>query len=401
MSPVPGEIGQEANRGTSGGSAIRFIPTFSLAERYDSNIFRGAGRQVSDFVTELRPGARAVFSGHVDGSISGSAISGIYVRNPGLNYVGGQALFDVRLDNLTGEISRGLGLRYTGSTSYYPEQPAFVAPDSADADFARGIQAQRNNTVSNASVIQSHYAMTPQALLNTTYTFQLRRFLGEPDSSDPGTPIGLFNTTVHAISAGPSYLVTPNHTVGVSYSYRHISSEPSSASISGATGRSTTIHGAMGTWKATLSPELSGEIAAGASVLSRAPDDLIWTMQANLRWVGRSDSAIVSFSRGIYPSYSAQATTLISNVASGSFTHHFTSQWSATVGGNYALNSGAEQTSLRFESIGANGSIRYAFYPGYTATITGTHNDFTVERPGSNLKYDRQVGMFLLSVEWN
>lgn len=392
----------QAIRGSSGGSSLHIVPTLSVSERYDSNIFRGAGRQVSDFVTEIRPGARAVYSSDLlDGNFSGGVLSGIYAENSRLSYVGGQASFDATLDKMTGRVARGLGLRYIGSTNYYPEQPAFATPDSVEFDFARGIQAQRNNTVTNASTIQSTYAVTPLAHLNASYMFQTRRFLGQPDSSDPSTPIGLFNTTIHAISGGPSYLLTPNHSIGASYSYREISSEPSSTSVAGVQGQSTVIHGAMATWKATLSQELTGEVSAGASVLSRAPSDLIWTMQANLRWAGQDKSVVVSFSRGIYPSYAAQAATLVSNVVSGTYILNLTSQWSMTLGANYALNNGTGQTSLRFESIGANGTLRYAFYPGYTLMITGSHSDFTVERPGSVVKYDRQMGMVSLAMEWN
>lgn len=399
-STAPAQSGTgQVIRGSSGGSSLHIVPTLSVSERYDSNIFRGAGRQVSDFVTEIRPGARAVYSGDLfDGNFSGGVVSGIYVDNSKLNYVGGQGAFDATLDKMTGRVARGLGLRYSGSVTYYPEQPAFVAPDAGEADFARGIQAQRNNTVTNASTIQSTYAMTPLVQLNASYAYQTRRFLGQPNSSDPSVPIGLFNTTVHSVSTGPSYTITPNHSVGTSYVYRQIASEPTSA---GAVGRSTSVHGAMATWRAAFSHELKGEVSAGASVLSSVPDNLIWTMQASLQWLGQGKSAVVSFNRSLQPSYFAQAATLVSNVVNGTFTYNFNSKWSASLGANYALNIGTEDASLRFETIGGSGSVTYSFYPGCSAIITGSHTDFSIERPGSTLKYDRQVGMLSLAVEWN
>lgn len=402
-STAPAQSGAaEVTRGSSGGSSVHVVPTLSVSQRYDSNIFRGAGRQVSDFVTEIRPGARLEYSGDLlDGNFSGGVLSGIYAENSRLSYVGGQAFYNGTFDKMTGKVVPGLGLRYTGSTNYYPEQPAFAASDSAEFDFARGIQAQRNNTLTNGSTVQSTYAMTPLAHLNASYMFQTRRFLGQPDPSDPSTPIGLFDTMLHSISGGPSYLLTPNHSIGASYSYRQISSEPSSGSVSGLGGQSTVIHGAMATWKTMLSQGLTGEISAGASVLSRTPDDLIWTMQANLRWVGQGKSAGVSFSRGLFPSYAAQAATLVSNVVSGTYTLNLASQWSMTLGASYALNNGTGQTSLQFESIGANGTLRYAFYPGYSLLITGSHSDFTIEQATSTVKFDRQMGMLTLTAEWN
>jgi hypothetical protein len=392
--------GSQEVRGSSGGSFLYVVPTFSVYERYDSNIYRQGGRQISDFVTDIRPGARANYSGDlIDGTLTGSVLSGIYARNPGLNYVGVSAMFDAELDKITRRMARGLGVSVRDSVTYYPEQPAFATAESPESDFTRGIQAQRSNSLSNTSMVQGTYAMTPLTQLNASYSFQSRRFLGKPYSSDPSIPpIALFNTTVQAISAGPVYQVLPNHSIGASYAYREIAFEPSTGS---GPGRSSVIHGGMITWRSGLTRELTAEISPGVSVSTSTPDNLIWTMRASVQWVDQNKSATVSYSRGLYPSFYAQAGLLLSNVVSGTFTLSFASGWSATLGANYGQNTQTGQTSLRFESVVATGSLRYTFYPGLVATITGSQGNFTLEQTSSTLKYDRQVGMIGLTAEWN
>lgn len=391
----------ELARGSSGGSSFRMIPTFSVSERYDSNVFRGAGRQQSDFVTDIRPGVRLTYSSDlVDGRLTGSAISSIYVNNPGLNYVGAQASFDATLDKISERVIRGFGLRASGSVLYYPEQPAFVTPGALQSDFLRGIQARRNNALSNISTIQGTYAINPLVQLNSLYSFQTMRFLGQPDYVDQNTPIPLFDTTTHSMSVGPGYRISPDHNIGASYGYRQVEIGSSTSGISSG-GRSFSIHSASATWNWTLSREFMVEISPGVSVASQIPDRLLWTMGAGLHWLGHQKSASLTFSRGFYPSYYGEASLLVSNLVGASFSYNLTDKLTVVLGASYALNSRSGQTRLRFESIGVSGGLNYSLYPGVVASITGSHSDYSIEQGSSGLKYDRQVGLLTLTAEWN
>jgi len=396
------QSGQQV-RGSSGGSSVHVVPMISVSERYDSNILllRTAGAQTSDYITDIRPGARVAYASDlVDGTFTGNAISSIYVNNPELNYVGAQASFNATLDKMSEKVIRGLGLRASGSVLYYPEQPAFVTPESGQTDFTRGIQARRNNAISNTSTIQGTYAVSPLVQLNSSYYFQTMRFLGQADYSDPNRSISLFDITTHGMSVGPSYHVSPNHTIGASYTYRQVEIGSSTSGI-GRGGRSFSIQGASATWSGMLSREWRAEISPGASVASQVPDKLLWTISASLRWLGQQKSASLSFNRGFFPSYYGEAALLVSNTVGGSFSYNFTEKLSATLGANYALSTRTGQTSLRFESIGVNGSLRYTIYQGIFASLTGSHGDFTIEQANSTFKYDRQVGILTLSAEWN
>jgi hypothetical protein len=392
--------GSQAVRGSSGGSSIRVVPTLSVSERYDSNIFAGAGRQASDFVTDIRPGARVNYSSDlVEGTFSGSAMSGIYARNPELNYVGANVAFNAILDKMTERVIRGFKLNLTEAATYYPEQPGFVTPDSPESDFTRGIQARRNNSLTNNTTAQGSYEMTPLTQLNVNYSFQTRRFIGNPSSNDPSTPIPQFNNTVHSISAGPMYQISPAHSVGTSYVYRQMTF----GTTTGASASSTSvIHGGMVTWRSALSRELTAELSPGVSILTSSPDrPIIWTMRAGFRWQDRRVAGSIFYTRGTFPSYLAQATVLVSNLVTATFTYTVSDQWSVGLGANYALNTQADQGSLQFKSIGINGTIRYSFYPGMSLSVIGSHGDFTIDQPGVSLNYDRQTGIVALTAEWN
>lgn len=386
-------------RGSSGGSSLRVTPVITVSERYDSNIFSGIGRQVSDFVTDIRPGARMNYSSDlVQGTLFGSAMSGIYARNPSLNYVGANVALNATLDKLTERVTRGLKLNLSEAATYYPEQPAFVTPDSPESDFTRGIQAGRNNSLTNITTAQGSYEMTPLTQFDVNYSFQTRRYIGNPSSDDPSDPIPRFNNTVHSVSAGPMYHISPSHTIGTSYVHRQMSF---GSTIGASTRSASVVHGGVVTWRSTLSRELTAELSPGVSIQTSLPDRLIWTLRAGFRWQDSRTSVSTFYTRGIYPSYLGQAALLVSNLVSATFAYTLSPQWSIGFGANYALNTATGEGGLRFESLGFNGSLRYSFYPGMNLSVTGSHGDFAIEQLGASRNYDRQTGIVAFTGEWN
>ncbi len=406
---APGQTqSPEQVRGSSGGRAVDVIPTISISERYDSNLLRSTSRQLSDFVTDIRPGARVNYSSDmVDAMMTGGALSAIHVNNPGLNYVGGFANVNATLDKISERMIRGFGLRVQEAISYYPEQPAFVTPELPDSDFTRGIQARRNNSITNVSTIQGTYTVNPLLQVNSSYSFQTRRFLGQPDTADPDAAIRLFNITTHTVTAGPNYYISPNNLIGVAYAFRQPTFEPSSSGFPGAggastMGRSLAIHGASATWRSVLSRELTAEISPGVSIITATPNDPIWTMRASLQWQGQQKSAALTYSRGVFPSFVGQAALMVSNVVTGTFSYELSDRWNVMLGGNYAVNTRAGAgVDLRFESISVNGTLRYMIYQGTFVTLAATHNEFKIDQPSQVRQFDREVVVLTLSSEWN
>lgn len=391
---------------------FRVIPTLMVSERYDSNILafrRVGGGQRSDFVTDVFPGARVTHSNdYLAGTLTAQAIASIYANNPGLNYVGAQGSFNAALDKTVERVVRGLGLQLNGAVLYYPEQPSFIAAQSLQSDFFRGIQARRNNAISNSTTIQGTYAVSPLTRVNAAYLFQTMRFLGQTDYGVGGGRLPLFNMTTHGATGGLTYLVLPHHTIGALYSFRQTmfgSSVGDELIGRTFTGRSFSIHGVNATWTGTFGREWRAEIAPGLSFASQVPDRILWTINAGLHWIGQQTSASVTFSRALRPSFYGEASLLASNVVGGTVSYRLSQKLEVSVGANYAMNTrsgtGIGTTRLRFESINVNGSLRYVLYRGISVALTGSHSDFTIEQSTTTFKFDRQVGMLTVTAEWD
>lgn len=403
--------GGNLESGLRGLGPSRVMPTLMVSQRYDSNVlmFQGFGGQTSDFVTDVFPGAQVIHSNdYLDGTLTAQAIASFYVNNPGLNYVGGQGSFNTVLDKMSERIIRGLGLRLNGMVLYYPEQPSFIASQSLQSDFIRGIQARRNNAISNSTTVQSSYAVSPLTRVNTSYSFQTMRFLGQTDYGEGRAPLPLFDMTTHGATGEMTYLVFPNHTIGAAYAFRQIvfGSSVGDGLVGRAFGgHSFAVHGFNATWSGAFGREWRADFSPGISFASQVPDRILWTINAGLRWTRQQTSASVSFSRGLYPSFFGETGLLASNVVNGSVSYRLSQKWEIAVGANYAMNTrsgtGIGTTPLRFESINVNGSLRYLLYQGISVALTGSHGDFTIEQSGTTFKYDRQVGMLTLTAEWN
>lgn len=389
--------GSQEIRGSSGGSSMRVVPMFSISERYNSNIFNSALSKMSDYITDIRPGARVNYQDDsMEGSFVGSALSGIYAQNPGLNYVGVAAALNVSLDRMMGKFVRGLGLSIADAVTYWPEQPAFVTPESPESDFTRGIQTRRNNTLTNTTNVMGTYAMTPLAQLMTSYSLQRRRFLDEPVSVDTGLPLELFNTTIHSVSGGPMYQVLPNHSIGASYTFRYVSRVPNTGV---GPGTSDIIQGAMVSWRSSLAQGLRVELSPGFSVVARQPDTLIPTIHAGVQWNDEQKSVALAFNRNIFPNFYAQAALLVSNVTSATIALNLSDRWRVSLGSSYALNTRLGGEDYQQQSVNIHGEVYYRFYPGISASLGGSHSMFRIDQPGSTIDQNRQMVTFSLTAE--
>lgn len=393
---VGGTGGAPSVRGSSGGASVRVIPSIAVSERYDSNVLFSP-QPLSDYVTSIRPSARVEYRDDlVDGALTGGINSEVYVRNPGLNYVGFSSALDAKLDKLISRLVRGVGVQVVDSVMYTPQPPAFVMPEASPTSFIRGVQAARNNSLSNAGSILSTYSMTPLAQLNASYSHQMLRFLGGTSSGIGG---GLFNSTVQSITAGPEYHITRNQSIGASYQYQHMAIEPSTGR---GVGLVQVIHGTMVTWKATPTRELTVEVSPGVSIVTSIPEKPQWTAQALVQWGNGKTDVQLTYSRGIYPSFFLGAAALISNNVTLALSQNFSSEWRVTSQTDYALNSSVGGLgNLRFESYGETVSVNYAFSRGMVASVSGTYNHFSYSAGASEIQFPRQTAMFTLTKRWN
>ena len=386
--------------GNMGGAPSQVVPYISLSERYDSNVLFFPGNRLADYVTNISAGARMNYRGDMAaGSLAGGLISEVYVNNPGLNYVGTNASLNAVLDDAVGKVVRGLGLSISDTMQYTPRLQAWLTPDVPQSSFISGIQAYRNNSLTNNTNILSTYSISPSDQVKASYSYEMMRFFGSQGGASR-TGALLFNTNVHGLVAGGDHYYNRTDSIGVSYLFQQMSFDPS---VGGSSGMSAVVNGAMATLRKSISRELTAEVSPGAAILTSLPGKLQWTMAARLDWQSALVNAQVSYTRGIFPGFFLAGGALISDVVTLSLSRNLTSQWSIGSQTNYSTSRslGAGSGSVGFESYGESLSASYTLYPGFIATATATWDRFTYGSVSSlDQVVNRHTAMISFRADW-
>lgn len=370
----------------------------TVSERYDDNVLYTSTNKQQDFVTSITAGARLNYRDDmVDGTFRGGLISEVYARNPGLNYVGANAAFNAALDNVAGKVVRGLGLSVSDVVSYSPKTQAFITPEAPVNSFINGMQAYRNNTLTNATNVLSTYALNPSDQIKASYSYQMIRFFN--DQPVAGAVGALFNSDVHTLLTGLEHHLNPTDSIGLSYQYQQMAFTPNT----GGPSATVSVNGVMAPLKTSISRELTAEVSPGALILSSLPGQTLWTLHTRLDWRDARTTASILFFRDIFPGFFFAGSAIRTDGVTLSLSRNLTNQW--TIGSQSDFSSsrslGAGSGSLRFKSFGERAFVNYNFYPGLFATASATYNHFTFGQAGSEFQLIRQVVMLTLTAEWN
>ncbi len=135
---------------------FQVIPSLSVGQRYDSNVFfvpKRQGLNREDFVTTTVPQIRGYYVGNwVDVNATAGAIGEYYAQHPTLNYVGTNTGLVLNLSKLLDRWWQGATLTASDTYVYSPQAPAFVVGNLAGANatpFATGFQVGRANVSRN------------------------------------------------------------------------------------------------------------------------------------------------------------------------------------------------------------------------------------------------------------
>lgn len=377
-----GQLGSSSS-GPLGAQGLQIIPSITIAERYDSNVFyvkATPGVKTEDYVTTVAPQLFVRNMGRlVDASLQAGAFGERYVNNPGLSYVGFQAGVNLGFDQLVQRYIQGATLRVGDSFLFTPTPPAFLTNEAVQSQalgpentngvtpsdfFVRGIQASRVNTYTNTGTIAASAPLTQNIRLAASYANSIIRF-GTPFVKT--TQSTFISTTNHTATAGPQIKLTPLDTVSINYLYTG-----SNVEGAGSSAGSYQSHGGTVGWGRIVSPELSMNLNAGATLVqieglgtAGAINSVSYIGSASMAWNRRTWGAQISYSAGIYPSYLVGAGPLLSQNVSIMGTHRMLdNRLIATVGGNYSRNDSIEQgpavNQFAFTSYGANAGASYA-----------------------------------------
>lgn len=390
----------EPEGSSMGESATTIIPSLRLAERYDSNVFFVRGRgDLDDYVTTISPQLKVAHKNQwVEAHIGGGLTSEVYIKNPGLNYVGANGTVDLNLDGAMNALLRGLSLHVTNSSNYTPQPPAFAAPTSGNQlseAFVQGLQARRANSFTSMSQVEASYFFSPHMGLTSIYTDDRIRFGKGVPTPTGFEQQGLINTNFQTLTSGFVARPTSADTVSLLHQYRQSTfSDP----IRGERGFST--QGGIVRWSRSLAQSIQVTLEGGFSFL--LPSNNVYSMGgASLKWKGQYMEAQLSYTRSIAPSFLFASTALLSQVVKGTVTRQLAEPVSFSLSGNYAVSDAVPDSSLlHFESYGITPSLEYRIGPNLTATFSYTRNEFQRGFAGQSFDFDRNMVMINLLAKW-
>ncbi len=113
---------------------FQVIPSLSVGQRYDSNVYfvpKRPGLDREDFVSTAVPQVRGYYVGNwFDLNASAAAIGEYYAKNPTLNYVGANTGLVLNLSKLLDRWWQGATLTASDTYVYSPQAPTFLIGQS-------------------------------------------------------------------------------------------------------------------------------------------------------------------------------------------------------------------------------------------------------------------------------
>lgn len=375
------------------------IPSLRVAERYDSNVFFVPGQNLEDYVTTVSPQVKAIHRNQwVEAKLGAGATGEVYVKNPGLNYVGGNGAIDLDLDRAVNSLVRGMGLHISDTLRYTPQPPAFAAPiggSQISEAFVQGIQARRANSFTNIATVEASYFFSSSMGVSSTYIDRRIRF-GAPRTTPTGIEQGgVRDTNFQTLTSGVVAKFSSSDTVSLLHHYQKGTiADPDR----GENGFST--QGALVRWIRAITPTLQATGEGGFSMIS--PNSDVYPVgTASLKWEEQYTTAGLSYSQGIAPSFFAVSAPLLNRAVTGTVRRRISEALSVSLSGSYAVNQSVPDSSLiRFESYSVTPSLEYKIGRSLTLTLSYTRSEFQRTFSGQSFDFDRNMVMFSVLSEW-
>lgn len=269
---------------------IRVVPSISVLEQYDSNVFftpksqLAAGTKADDLITTLTPQLNFMNNTNLlKANVSLGAVVQKFAHNSELDNVGFNASTGIDLSQAVNRVlPRMTALRVFGTYRYSPSTPAFGAGGlgggvgggggfgmggvGISGPVDSGLLTQRIRTTMYSVGLADSYSLSPTTNFQTTYMYSQLSFGGSytPTSATAGqSSQTVFDTSTHSITAGPSSRITAIDTLTVKYMF----TQTSQAQF----GNYTTHGGTVG-WGRAWTKELSSSLTGGLTLIEPIPD---------------------------------------------------------------------------------------------------------------------------------
>jgi hypothetical protein len=390
------------------------IPTLSVSERYDSNVFYtpksllGPDKKPEDFITTVLPQINIAHAGSLmRGSLSGGASVTRHLHNPDLDFTGYNAAGNLDLKDAANKVSQRItSLTVRGTYQYTPAGNGFAASGgalgtgfgpSAGGALNSGLVTNRTDTHRYTLGLTGGYALTRTTMLSAAYNYN-KIFFGNQSGGVNNT---LFNTTGHQGSTTISTRISERDTVGASATMSHFIQEQSSGSSG--QGTFTTISETLNwsrLWTQQLTTTLGGggivTLPVGSSIpgqsvklqfaptatalvtyssfsealrapgYSPGPFDSLPVLAGSLNpgviMAPGAYSASMRYTYSIYPNYAFGSGPMNTHLVGADATWGFTPKLAGRVGMNYA-HSTRDSPSSTADSLGVSAGASYLIGP--------------------------------------
>ena len=387
--------------GGQGGKPLRFIPSITFSETYDSNVFYApkiAGLKREDYVSTVAPQLQVQRMGSLVAINFGIGASAqYYAVHQDLATVAFNTTTTLNVTQLVHQWAPSIkNLQVTETFTYTPVPPSFLSGDtqvsqalspeaqSISDQYSRGLQAFRINTYTNMTGVSGGVSVSPTVDLRAAYSYSFMKF-GTPFVA--GTSGDFHPSTSHMAMAGPTIQMTAQDAINVNAMYQRTDY---------GLGNFTTPGVSVG-WSRPWSSQLRSNILGGVQYsqvqsneggVASKQSDASYVSQVTLVYTeGATSIYSLNYSAGVYPSYFVQAGPLLSNLVSLTVWHRLTSQLSVSASVNYSKNDTLKSTtggnSLSFESIGSTVGLSYLVARNLALSLTETFGYFKGAGPGA------------------
>ncbi|MDQ3230781.1 MAG: hypothetical protein M3Q07_03090, partial [Pseudobdellovibrionaceae bacterium] len=228
---------------------FRVVPSLSVIEQYDTNVFftpksqLPAGTKADDLISIFTPQLNFTHGNNlVRTNLSVGAIIQKFARNSELDNVGFNGSAGVDLTQAVNRLlPRNRAFRLLGTYQYMPSAPAFGAGSIVGGfggggvggggfgiagPLDSGLLTQRIRTTMFSAGFADSYSLSPTTDFQTTYTYSQLSFSSSyaPAVTNASPALSnVFDTTTHAISAGPTSRISAIDTLSVKYSFTQMS----------------------------------------------------------------------------------------------------------------------------------------------------------------------------------
>lgn len=402
---LDGILDHELAGGSLAYADTRVIPSVTLSERYDTNVFNAAsrfippGRKKWDFVTSIWPQVRLISNEEgVKTDLIVGASGNTFVNNPELSFISTNGALTSNLDKFIGQWIPGAKLEVSDYFRYTPQPPAFLTgvqtSEGVPDIYARGLQVARANSISNTARATGTYALSPTVSVLGKYSHSLfsigRVFVSQGTAG--ATPTSGLETETHAWAVGPSFRLSRGDTVSLQYQ-----NAQTSFSGRGAPGQGFTTRGVEGEYSGTT--DNWTVLLAGGGTFVEPGDRTYPTGRLILTTrYDPSTTAIITLSRTISPTLFGTIGALVSNSAGVSLEHSLERGVRLTGTVNYATNESTPVKSTKFETIAGQLMLTYPLSRTVATTIKYDHTRFTFNSSVGGITNDFLVGKSALTL---